>query len=106
MMNPDGDMDNRNIPDGINNNGQIIDEFFEGNHRFMPTHVVNPDPAASATNWSETEEIIAAQQIRRQGALTSAVFTPHPQFEYSQTMDGTARVWSRQISLQSSRFSW
>ena len=60
MMNPDGDMDNCNIPDGINSNGQVIDEFFEENPRFMPTHIDDPNPAASATNWTVTEEIIAA----------------------------------------------
>ena len=75
------------ISGGINSWGQLADEFLEGNPRFTPTHVGDPDPASSATFWTEMEEVIVVQRMRRAGALTSAVFAPHPLFEGSQTMD-------------------
>ena len=53
----------------------MVEEFFDGNPRSLPTHVADPDPAANAQFWVEMEEVIAAQQLRRNGALTSAVRT-------------------------------
>jgi len=83
----------RAIPGGITSWDQVVEEFFEGNPRFMPTHVADPDPAANAQFWFEMEEVIAAQQMRRGGSLTSAVFTPHAIFGAAETMEeGAQRV--------------
>ena len=52
------------IPGQIDSGGQVAEEFFESNPRFMPTHVADPDPAANETFWVKMEEVITADSPR------------------------------------------
>ncbi|CAK0909848.1 unnamed protein product [Prorocentrum cordatum] len=66
------------------------DLAFDTNAAYRPTHADDADAADQARFWNEFEDVVTAQLLRRNGALTQDIMSVHPLFA-GDTMEQSAQ---------------
>lgn len=83
------------LPEGMGGSDASMDPFtsvqtnlLQNNVRYLATH---PDDADPTQFWDEFEEVVAAQQMRRNNELTQSIMTMHPLFAQEEDIDASAQ---------------